>query len=123
MNKKPFVIELDDKHEFQRLLPGRPQTCGMKSGRVYLEPGQKCGQHSTNDREEILVFLSGSGKAIIEGSEPFDIGAGKVCYIPPFTTHNNKNTGTEPLVYIYCVAPIGEMEKEQNHSVQNQHEH
>jgi mannose-6-phosphate isomerase-like protein (cupin superfamily) len=108
MDRKPFVVELNDKEEFQRLLPGEPDTCGMKAGRVYLKPGQSCGQHSTNDREELLVFLAGSGQAIIQGNEPFDIGVGKVTYIPPQTLHDIKNTGTEPLIYIYCVAPAGQ---------------
>ena len=104
MEQTAFVIDLDDKHEFQRLLPGPPQTRGMKAGRVYLEPGQSCGEHSTDVREEMLVFLSGSGKAIIEESDAFDVSPGKVAYIPPQTLHDIKNTGDEPLIYIYCVA-------------------
>ena len=106
MDKKPFVVELNNKSEFQRLLPGQPQTCGMKAGRVHLAPGENCGRHSTNDREELLVFLSGCGQAIIEGSDSFDVGSGKVAYIPPQTFHDIKNTGTEPLIYVYCVAPV-----------------
>jgi mannose-6-phosphate isomerase-like protein (cupin superfamily) len=104
MSQKPFVVDLNDKSEFQRLLPGQPQTCGMKAGRVYLAPGESCGQHSTNQREEMLIFLSGSGKVIIEGSDAFDVGLGKVAYIPPQTNHDIQNTGAEPLIYIYCVA-------------------
>ena len=107
MNRKPFVVELNDKKEFQRLLPGEPDTFGMKAGRVYLNPDDSCGQHSTNDREELLVFLAGSGQGIIEGNEPFSIGAGKIAYIPPQTLHDIKNTSNGPLIYIYCVAPAG----------------
>jgi mannose-6-phosphate isomerase-like protein (cupin superfamily) len=51
---------------------------------------------------------------------PHAVGAGKICYIPPHTIHNNKNTGTEPLVYIYCVTPIHSLENEQENHV---HEH
>ncbi|MHC5138324.1 MAG: hypothetical protein ACYSOF_00285 [Planctomycetota bacterium] len=29
-----------------------------------------------------------------------------MCYIPPRTEHNILNTSTEPLVYIFCVAPV-----------------
>ena len=107
MDKKPFVVELDDKDGFQRLLDDKTQSCGMKAGRVIVEPGQSCGRHSTNDREELLVFLAGSGRAIIEGCEPFDVGLGKVAYIPPQTNHDIQNTGAEPLIYVYCVAPAG----------------
>ena len=104
--KKAFVIEVNDKKEYQRLIPGSPTTFGMKSGRVYLEPGTDCGLHSTENKEEQLVFLAGKGTAEIAG-EKLDVGAGKICYIPPQTEHNIFNTGNEPLVYIFCVAPIG----------------
>ncbi len=104
---KAFVIDINDKKEYQRLIPGAPTTCGMKSGRVYLEPGADCGVHSTEDKEEQLVFLQGAGAAHI-GDEQLQVGAGKVCYIPPQTEHNIVNTGDEPLVYIFCVAPAME---------------
>lgn len=103
-----LVIDLNNRPENQKLLSGRPQTCGMRSGRVYLAPDQACGQHSTKDREEILVFLSGQGKLLIGEKESFDIGQGKVSYIPPNTNHNVKNTSSNPLIYIYCVAPVSD---------------
>jgi mannose-6-phosphate isomerase-like protein (cupin superfamily) len=106
-SRKVLVIDLSDNPEHQPLLSGSPQTCGMRSGRVYLKPGEECGQHSTKAHEETLVFLSGSGTALVgEEGVIFAVGKGKVCYIPPQTVHNIKNTGTEPLVYIYCVAPV-----------------
>ncbi|MFA5239020.1 MAG: cupin domain-containing protein [Phycisphaerae bacterium] len=104
---KVLVIDLVDSSEYQRLLAGRPQTCGMRSGRVYLKPGETCGRHSTEQHEEMLVFLSGKGTAMIgEQESPYDVAKGKVSYIPPHTIHNVKNTGAEPLIYIYCVTPI-----------------
>jgi mannose-6-phosphate isomerase-like protein (cupin superfamily) len=104
---KALVIGLTDTPEYQPLLGGKPQTSGMRSGRVYLKPGEDCGQHSTKAYEEMLVFLSGKGTALIGEEETvFEVGQGKVCYIPPQTVHNIKNTGTEPLIYIYCVAPV-----------------
>jgi mannose-6-phosphate isomerase-like protein (cupin superfamily) len=108
-SRNTLVIELNDKAEFQKLLDGKPGTCGMRSGRVYLQPGESCGQHSTNDREEILIFLSGKGLALIGEKDSFEIGAGKVAYIPPRTIHNIKNTAAEPLIYIYCVNPVADM--------------
>ena len=104
MTAEAFVLELNDEHGFQRLLPGEPATSGMKSGRVYLEAGAECGEHSTGSREEMLVFLAGEGTAFVGDDKQFGVGTGKVCYIPPETLHNIKNTGTEPLVYIYCVS-------------------
>jgi len=107
MVEKSFTVDLRDGNVDQELLGGKPQTCGMRSGRVYLQPGEAVGQHSTKAHEETLVFLSGKGVALIgEEETAFEVGEGKVCYIPPHTTHNMKNTGTEPFIYIYCVAPI-----------------
>jgi len=108
---KVLVMDLNSSPEYQQLLGGKPQTSGMRSGRIYLKPGQACGQHSTKDNEEMLVFLSGKGLILIGEEEiPYEVAAGKVCYIPPHTSHNNKNTGMEPLVYIYCVAPANSLD-------------
>jgi len=106
MSEKAFVVELNDESEYQRLLPGEPKTRGMKSGRVYLQAGQDCGQHSTEAREEMLIFLAGQGKAIIDEQQDLEVGIGKVAYIGPHTIHNIKNTGSKPLIYIYCVASV-----------------
>ncbi|MCL5280816.1 MAG: cupin domain-containing protein [Planctomycetes bacterium] len=119
-----FTVDLNSKPEYQRLLEGKPQTLGMRSGRVHLLPGQACGQHSTKNHEELLVFLAGQGELQIGGPDPkigrtaalgtegapgarHAVGVGKVAYIPPETLHDVSNTGREPLIYIYCVAPVG----------------
>ena len=65
LSEKVLVIDLDESCENQRLLSGGPQTCGMRSGRVYLQPGKACGRHSTKAREELLVFFAGrQGRAL-----------------------------------------------------------
>ena len=106
MTKEAMVVELNDKPEYQRLLAGSPQTHGIKVGRVHLTPGSDCGLHNTENKEEVLVFLTGQGQALIEENDPLEIGQGKIAYIPPNTNHNIKNTGTEPLIYIFCVTPV-----------------
>jgi mannose-6-phosphate isomerase-like protein (cupin superfamily) len=106
--QKVLIIELNANPENQRILAGRPQTCGMRSGRVYLAPGKSCGRHSTKDREELLVFLSGRGELLIGDNDRYQVGRGKVAYIPPQTAHDISNTGDEPLVYVYCVAPAAD---------------
>ena len=78
-----FTVDLNSKAEYQRLLEGRPQTLGMRSGRVHLAPGQACGQHSTKNHEELLVFLAGQGELQIGGGARHPVGVGKVAYIPP----------------------------------------
>lgn len=113
MSQKPFVLNLQDNEEYQPLLEGNPRTCGMRSGRVYLTQDENCGEHTTGAHEEMLVFLSGSGKSLIgPEKEAMEVGVGKVIYIPPHTLHNIVNPNNDPLVYIYCVAPITENSEE-----------
>lgn len=108
LEREVLVQNLNDKPEYQKLLDGDPQTCGMRSGRVYLTAGQACGQHSTKNHEEMLIFLAGRGELLIGDDKSFDVGIGKVSYIPPNTIHDVKNKGSEPLIYIYCVVPMPE---------------
>ncbi|MBN1509328.1 MAG: cupin domain-containing protein [Sedimentisphaerales bacterium] len=104
-SEEVLVLDLDNQAGYQRLLAGAPQTHGMKSGRVCLGAGNECGQHSTKGHEELLVFLAGRGELQIDDSDGLPVGVGKVAYIPPHTVHNVRNTGADPLVYIFCVAP------------------
>jgi mannose-6-phosphate isomerase-like protein (cupin superfamily) len=105
-SEKALIIDLNENPENQRLLAGEPQTCGMRSGKVYLAPGKSCGQHSTKDREELLIFLSGGGELLIGENDHYQVGQGKVAYIAPQTAHDVSNTGDKPLIYVYCVAPV-----------------
>ena len=103
-----FTVDLNNQPEYQRILEGKPQTRGMRSGRVHLDSGKACGQHSTKNHEELLVFLAGEGELLIGDRDRLAVGAGKVAYIPPETLHDVKNTGAGPLTYVYCVAPAAE---------------
>ncbi|HEX41222.1 MAG TPA: cupin domain-containing protein [Phycisphaerales bacterium] len=106
LDREPLVVELNDRPEYQRLLDGQAQTYGIKVGRVHLAAGASCGEHTTGEREEVLIFLAGSGRMLIgEQCEAFEVGVGKVSYIPPKTLHDIQNTGADPLVYVFCVAP------------------
>ena len=103
---EPFIRELEDPNGYHLLLTGRPQTCGMRSGRVQLAPGMSIGLHNTRGNEELLIFLSGSGVARLGEGASLHVGVGKIAYIPPETAHDIVNTGSEPLAYVFCVAPI-----------------
>jgi len=90
----------------QPLLTGPPQTGGMRSGRVVLKPGEDMHRHSTENNEELLVFLSGKARVLL-GNETLTMEAGQVLYIPPRTEHALHNDGPDELRYIYTVAPVG----------------
>ena len=105
MAKEVRVVELNDAREYQRLIDGTEQSYGLKAGRVFLEPGQACGQHSTHDKEELLVILSGTGLLKTGQDKAQRISQGNVAYIPPQTEHDVHNDGSAPLAYVFCVVP------------------
>jgi mannose-6-phosphate isomerase-like protein (cupin superfamily) len=102
------VQTLDSEQGYQPLLEGCPETCGMRSGFVTLEPDAEVGRHNTKGYEETLIFLEGAGTLAVEGQEPLAAGAGQIAYIPPRTGHNVVNTGEVALRYIYVVAPAAQ---------------
>jgi mannose-6-phosphate isomerase-like protein (cupin superfamily) len=113
MPTEPLVLKINAADEYQPLLRGRPVTCGMRSGRVFLKPGESCGRHSTEAHEEQLVFLAGRGTAHCgDPTQNLEVGERSILYVPPHTPHDIQNTGSEPLVYIYCVAPVADAQAE-----------
>lgn len=87
------------------LLGGAPETAGMRSGFVRLISGATVGWHTTGKNEEALVILHGQGEALIDGQAKQPFVAPALVYIPPATRHNVANTGTDPLEYVFVVAP------------------
>jgi mannose-6-phosphate isomerase-like protein (cupin superfamily) len=102
---QPLNVPLKGAQQDRPLLNGVPQTAGMRSGFVRLKPGATVGWHTTGKNEEALVILHGQGEALIDGQAKQPFVAPAFVYIPPTTRHNVLNTGTEPLEYVYVVAP------------------
>ena len=103
--RQALVLSLECSSGDCALLKGAPQTAGMRSGFVRLQPGQSVGWHSTARNEEALTILHGAGDALIEGQAKRSFVAPQLVYIPPATRHNVENTGREVLEYVYVVAP------------------
>jgi mannose-6-phosphate isomerase-like protein (cupin superfamily) len=97
-------IVLSSEPVEQPLLEGPPQTAGMRSGRVVLKAGEDMHRHSTNDNEELLVFLAGTARVVL-GGDSVTMEHGQVLYIPPHLEHEVHNDGPAVLQYIYTVAP------------------
>ncbi len=101
----PKVITFENTgKDIQPLLSGPPETVNMKSGYVTLAPGKSVGRHSTEQHEEMLVILAGQGEMIFKDGARLKIAANQALYCPPETEHDVRNTGTEPLRYVYIVA-------------------
>lgn len=102
---QPLTVPLSGAQTDRPLLEGVPQTAGMRSGFVHLQPGSTVGWHTTGSNEEALVILHGQGEALLDGQSKKPFVAPAFVYISPATRHNVLNTGTEPLEYVYIVAP------------------
>jgi mannose-6-phosphate isomerase-like protein (cupin superfamily) len=70
---------------------------------MAIQPGDDIGEE-THDGDQILLFVEGEGRAILEGqSEP--IRAGDLVFVPAGTLHNFVNAGPEPLRLVTVYAP------------------
>lgn len=70
------------------------------SGR--LEPGSSVGMHKHMDTSEIILVLSGSGKAICDGETEM-LAAGSCHFCPRGCSHTLINTGNDELVFVAAV--------------------
>jgi len=80
-----------------------PESKNIKSGYVVLKPGQDIGEHVTENKEELIVILEGSGEVIVEG-EKKGLKKGQVAYIEKNKKHNIVNIGKIDLKYVYVVS-------------------
>jgi mannose-6-phosphate isomerase-like protein (cupin superfamily) len=79
---------------------------GTRSQLVVMDipPGGEVGEEIHKYTEQTLFFMSGTGKAILDGKESL-IGAGDVVVVAPGTKHNFVNTGTDSLKIYTVYAP------------------
>ena len=76
-------------------------SCKILYGR--LPAGATIGLHTHEDTAEIIFFLSGTGKMLLDGEEE-TIGAGLCHYCPKGSTHSMINEGDEEITF-YAVVP------------------
>jgi quercetin dioxygenase-like cupin family protein len=101
----PRLIPLDfTSAGYQRILGGPPGNKTLRSGLVQLLPGEDVGDHSTDQKEELIIVLEGEGALKLNGTDALSISRGAVAYCPPDTEHNVVNTGVGMLRYVYVVS-------------------
>jgi mannose-6-phosphate isomerase-like protein (cupin superfamily) len=71
---------------------------------MSIPPGGEVGAETHTYTEQTLFFLSGTGKAVLNGKTS-PIGPGDVVVVVPGTEHNFINTGTIPLKIYTVYAP------------------
>lgn len=78
-------------------------------GMVELDPeGGQVPWHN-HPEEEIYTVLEGTGEICL-GSERKEIHGGQTVYIPPNEFHQLTNIGKNPLKFIYCYGPAGDVD-------------
>lgn len=71
---------------------------------MAIPPGEEIGEEVHKDNDQVLYFVAGEGKAIIEGTEtPFDDD--DIFLVHAGTRHNFINTGKEDLKIITAYSP------------------
>ena len=103
---KPFVVKLENNQVRQRVLGQSQDTVAFRSGQVILNPGEEVGEHSTKDKEEIIVFFEGKAEILSNGHQPVVAHGNSVAYMPPDTKHNVRNIGKSTLRYVYIVSSV-----------------
>lgn len=71
---------------------------------MCLQPGEDIGDEVHDTVDQALIFVEGSGKAIVAGEE-FAFGVGDLVFIDAGTRHNFINTGEGPLKLYTMYAP------------------
>lgn len=96
-----IISETNGNRNFRKVL-----FTGEKSQLVVMEipAGGEIGEETHDHVEQTLFFLSGSGKAVLDGREQ-PIAAGDVVVVMPGTRHNFLNTGAEALKVYTIYAP------------------
>ena len=96
-----ILVETEQNTNFRKVL-----FTGTRSQLVVMSipPGEEVGEETHQYTEQTLFFLSGTGKAIINGQEK-PVNAGDVFVIPPGTKHNFVNTGATALKIYTVYAP------------------
>ncbi len=96
-----IVKETETNTYFRKVL-----FTGTRSQLVMMDipPGVEVGEETHKFTEQTLFFLSGVGKAVLDGKES-PIAAGDVVVVTPGIKHNFINTGTSSLKIYTVYAP------------------
>lgn len=84
------------------------QAKAFSMGMVTLDPeGGQVPWHN-QEQEEVYLILEGEGEMCL-GKERFTLKEGQTIFIPPGEYHQLTNRGKEPLKFIYCYGPAGDV--------------
>ena len=70
---------------------------------MCVQPGDDIGEE-VHDVDQILVFVDGTGEAVLNG-QPSKVQSNTLVAVPAGTTHNFINTGTVPMTLFTIYSP------------------
>ena len=96
-----IATEAEKSPDFRRVL-----WTGEHSQLVIMTipPGGEIGEEVHEDVDQILTFVSGTGKAVVSGSEK-NVAQGDLVVVPAGKKHNFLNTGPNPLILYTVYGP------------------
>ena len=81
----------------------------IRAGSVKLRRNECMDWHSTNEREELIIMLSGTARIDLKNSHSklvhVRLSAGRCAFLPKATTHRVVNMCSGTAHYIYVTAP------------------
>ncbi|CAM2157915.1 Cupin domain-containing protein [Paraburkholderia tropica] len=83
-----------------------PMSTPFSFGTQTLPPGGVVRQHSHDENEEVLHFISGSGKAILDGVE-YRLTAGSTLFLGKLKSHMFINDGDVDMHWTWLYIPAG----------------
>jgi quercetin dioxygenase-like cupin family protein len=112
------IFKTEDYVKMENPTPGKPYRPeiltaehGIKNlGGMFglLVAGSQVPYHYHNNRESIIIAISGEATEVIDGKE-IPIKAGDVLYIPPGEKHTTINRSTKDFRYLeyFTCPPVG----------------
>jgi mannose-6-phosphate isomerase-like protein (cupin superfamily) len=96
-----IATEAEKSPDFRRVL-----WTGEHSQLVIMTipPGGEIGEEVHEDVDQILTFVSGTGKAVVSGAEK-NVAQGDLVVVPAGKKHNFLNTGPNPLILYTVYGP------------------
>lgn len=91
----------------KKILSKEKDTKNFSCGLVVLKKGEEVGEHTTQNKEEIIVVLEGEVILYIEGQRFKKVKSNSLIYIPQNVKHNvvNKTKRLSKYIYITTQTP------------------
>ena len=98
----PNIHQLTRENTFFRKVIFTDKDC--QGVVMSIRPGEDIGLETHHDVDQVLLFVKGSGQAVM-GGKSSDFVAGDLANVPAGTEHNFINTGTEDLKVFTIYSP------------------